>query len=159
MMNTRYIADTLEDIAFGRDKICFVSGPRQVGKTTLAKELLKIRGHGSYWNWDESVFRKQWTKNPNELISEFSVSPHKKKPLIIFDKIHKARFWKRTLKGLYDTLPYPVDMLVTGSARLDAFQKGSDSLMGRYILFHSDCTLCPSANSILQPDHSPRRMF
>jgi predicted AAA+ superfamily ATPase len=51
------------------------------------------------------------------------------------DEIHKARGWKRTLKGMFDTRPYPADVLVTGSARLNVYKKGGDSLLGRALHF------------------------
>ena len=54
------------------------------------------------------------------------------RPLIVLDELHKAKFWKKNLKGVYDTLDMPCDILVTGSARLNIYRKGSDSLLGRY---------------------------
>jgi len=56
----------------------------------------------------------------------------KETPIIVLDEIHKAKLWKRNLKGLFDTLENPTDILVTGSARLNVYKKGSDSLLGRY---------------------------
>jgi len=109
----------------------FISGPRQSGKTTLAKILLKDRGHGNYYNYDETEFRRAWTKDPK------SVVPIKEKatPIVVLDEIHKAKLWKRSLKGIYDTLDPKPDIIVTGSARLNVYKKGSDSLMGRYYHF------------------------
>ena len=109
-----------------------VSGPRQCGKTTLAKMLLKKRGAGTYYNWDEAEFRRTWTKKPSSLIP-----PARRGvvPLVILDEIHKDRLWKRNLKGLYDTLESPCDFLVTGSARLNVYRRGSDSMMGRFFHF------------------------
>ena len=112
--------------------MAFVSGPRQTGKTTLSKMLLKKRGAGAYFNWDETEFRRVWTKHPRSIIP-----PQKEGriPLLVLDEIHKAKLWKRTLKGLFDTLENPTDILVTGSARLNVYKKGSDSLLGRYFHF------------------------
>ena len=131
-MATRYLADSLEDLAFSGGKMAFISGPRQVGKTTLAKLLLKERGAGAYFNWDETEFRRIWVKHPKEAIPAFA---GKTKPILILDEIHKAKLWKRTLKGMYDTADPPIDFLVTGSARLNVYKKGSDSLLGRYLHF------------------------
>ncbi|MBS0349988.1 MAG: ATP-binding protein [Proteobacteria bacterium] len=114
--------------------MAFVSGPRQAGKTTMAKQLLKQRGAGHYYNWDELKFRRIWTKDPSQIIP-ISNSSSSVKPLIILDEIHKAKLWKRSLKGIYDTHEIPFDILVTGSARLNVYRKGSDSLMGRYYHF------------------------
>ncbi|MDQ3000122.1 MAG: ATP-binding protein [Fibrobacterota bacterium] len=131
-MKERYLSEIVKNLAFANHKMAFVSGPRQAGKTTFAKMLLKERGEGTYFNWDETEFRRAWTKHPKSTI------PTSKKggaPLVILDEIHKAKLWKRTLKGLFDTLEEPADLLVTGSARLNVYKKGSDSLLGRYFNF------------------------
>ncbi len=64
-----------------------------------------------------------------------SISSSEKKPLIVLDELHKAKSWKRSVKGLYDSQDDKYDFLVTGSARLNIYRKGSDSLMGRYYHF------------------------
>jgi len=132
MDKKRYLEPIITEICFSSGKMAFVSGPRQAGKTTMAKQLLKERKAGHYYNWDELKFRRLWAKDPSKVIPE---QPGAIKPLIILDEIHKAKFWKRSLKGLYDTLEIPCDILVTGSARLNVYRKGSDSLMGRYYHF------------------------
>lgn len=128
----RYLEALINEICFSADKMAFVSGPRQCGKTTMAKILLKQRGIGEYYNWDETKFRRQWTKDPYLILPNLA---GKIKPLIILDELHKAKLWKRSLKGLYDTQDSKCDILVTGSARLNIYRKGSDSLMGRYYHF------------------------
>lgn len=110
--------------------MAFVSGPRQVGKTTLAKVLLRARETGRYCTWDDVEFRRGWVKDPKRLVPE---GPGR--PLLVLDEIHKGRLWKRSLKGVYDTLERPADILVTGSARLNVYRRGSDSLVGRYLHF------------------------
>ncbi len=104
-------------------KMVFIGGPRQVGKTTLSKRLLqtKFRG-GEYFNWDadedrEAIRKKRWKSSS---------------PLIVFDELHKFTHWKRWIKGVYDVRPEGQQYLVTGSARLDVYRRGGDSLMGRY---------------------------
>ena len=108
-----------------------LSGPRQCGKTTLAKQLLAERGVGAYCNWDQVEFRRAWTKSPSSTLPKAGPAT----ALLILDEIHKAPGWKRSLKGLYDTLERPVDIVVTGSARLDVYRKGGDSLLGRHFAF------------------------
>ena len=132
MKYPRYLESSLIDICFKAEKMAFVSGPRQCGKTTMAKLLLKNRGDGAYFNWDEITFRRQWVKDPYLLIPN---TINHTKPLIILDELHKAKLWKRTLKGLYDTQDGKCDIIVTGSARLNVYRKGSDSLLGRYYHF------------------------
>ena len=99
----------------------FVAGPRQVGKTTLAKAL--PQGCQGYLNWDVVEDRDRILRR------EFPVSP-----LWIFDEIHKYRSWRNLLKGLYDARSPSQRILVTGSARLDLYRRGGDSLQGRYHL-------------------------
>lgn len=132
MRTIRYLEPELSDLCFKSGKMAFVSGPRQVGKTTFAKALLSERTAGAYYNWDEIKFRRLWVKDPTKLVSTIISSP---KPLFILDEIHKAKLWKRTLKGIYDTLEHPCDILVTGSAKLNVYRRGSDSLLGRYYHF------------------------
>ena len=104
------------------EKMVLLSGPRQVGKTTLARALLDRRGAGAYFSWDSRGDRKRI------LAAEWPPPPG----LLVFDELHKYRFWKRWLKGEFDTHREEYDFLVTGSARLDVYRKGGDSLQGRY---------------------------
>lgn len=131
-MKKRYLEKDIEQICFANHKMAFVSGPRQCGKTTMAKHLLHRRGIGNYFNWDEKKFRKIWAKDPSQIILN---TKEKTIPIVILDEIHKAKQWKKNLKGVYDTLENYCDILVTGSARLNTYRKGSDSLMGRYYHF------------------------
>ena len=106
-------------------KMVFISGPRQVGKTTLAKNLGQHFANPSYLNWDSRGDKKAI------LESTFEGGTR----LVIYDEIHKYRDWKNHLKGVYDTRKGEFAMLVTGSARLDLYQKGGDSLLGRYFYY------------------------
>ena len=102
-------------------KMVFLGGPRQVGKTTLAQGLLSDIEAG-YFNYDSPFDRKR--------MLDHDFSPRQK--LIVLDELHKHRNWRNTIKGLYDTKKQTHQFLVTGSARLDHFRKGGDSLLGRY---------------------------
>lgn len=115
--------------------MAFISGPRQIGKTTLAKMLMKDYDQFSYQNWDESTFRKIWTKSPNSVELFFNLAEKKQSRLLILDEIHKSKSWKQKLKGIYDHIGDLVNIVVTGSARLNVYNKGGDSLMGRYLHF------------------------
>jgi len=132
-MKKRYLHDLINTLAFGDHKMAFVSGPRQCGKTTLGRMLAKDHSRSEYYNWDNIEFRRIWTKSPHVIIPDSS-----RQPLIILDEIHKDRTWKRTLKGIYDTLQFKdglCDIFVTGSSRLNVYRRGSDSLLGRYVHF------------------------
>ena len=131
MLKSRYLKKFIEDLCFSSHKMAFISGPRQCGKTTLAKQMLRQRQGGQYFNWDEKGFRLAWTKHPLSTI-EVVEKNSKGTPIVILDEIHKAKSWKRNLKGVYDSLPNPLDIIVTGSAMLNTYRRGSDSLLGRY---------------------------
>lgn len=102
-------------------KMVFLSGPRQVGKTTLALSLRD--GRSGYLNWDVAEDRERLLKR--------ELPPAR---LWVFDEIHKYRSWRNYLKGLYDARRARRRMLVTGSARLEFYRFGGDSLQGRYHL-------------------------
>ena len=105
----------------------FLGDPRQVGKTTLAQSLIKKYqdGHPAYLNWDSDMDRRMIRKR------QWPAS----EPLIVFDEIHRLKTWRNFIKGVYDTLKNTHSFLVTGSARLDHFRNGGDSLLGRYFYY------------------------
>ena len=118
-VRVRYLeAQVRRDLA---RKMVFVAGPRQVGKTTLARRILGRRS--GYLNWDAAPDREAILRG--ELPSS---------NLWVFDEIHKYRLWRRFIKGLYDRRRPSQKILVTGSARLDFYRHGGDSLQGRYHL-------------------------
>lgn len=131
----RYINKQVLDTLEKESKMALISGPRQVGKTTLVKHLLAQKGAGSgYFNWDVESHRKSILRKPEDFWKEkFS---GKQKHCIALDEIHKYPRWKRFLKGLYDSVGRETEILVTGSGRLNVYQRGGDSLFGRYHLFH-----------------------
>ena len=103
-------------------KMVFVAGPRQVGKTTLAQSLISSPQH--YLNWDDDEDREKILKK------KFPTKPG----ILILDEIHKYRAWRNYLKGTFDKLRNYFKILVTGSAKLDIYRFGGDSLQGRYYL-------------------------
>lgn len=121
MLKNRYLASyIIEDL---KEKMVFIGGPRQVGKTTLCRNIVAshFRNH-AYFNWDNRADRKAITASswPGDT------------DLLIFDEIHKYRKWKGLIKGEYDKLKERYKFLITGSARLDLYRRGGDSLQGRY---------------------------
>lgn len=111
-------------------KMAFLSGPRQVGKTTLAKHYRERFGQGLYLNWDNVSHQKKILTDP--LFFEKENRDPEKPFLLIFDEIHKYRRWQNYLKGAYDDYKEEFRFLITGSGRLELFKKGGDSLLGRY---------------------------
>jgi uncharacterized protein len=111
-------------------KMAFVSGPRQVGKTTLARQYQTQFGQGLYLNWDIPTHQKRILTDP--LFFEKENRDPAKSFLVVLDEIHKYARWKNFLKGAYDQGQEDFRFLVTGSGRLELFKKGGDSLLGRY---------------------------
>lgn len=124
----RYIAALVDD-CLDRRKMAFVAGPRQVGKTTFAKHL--VGAQGEYFTWDLEAHRRMLLRAPDQFWTPHEVGRPSR---VVLDEIHKYPRWKRFLKGLYDTQRDELELVVTGSGRLDVYQKGGDSLFGRYEL-------------------------
>jgi predicted AAA+ superfamily ATPase len=121
---TRYSRQwIIEDL---KEKMVFVGGPRQVGKTTLALQCLGEKAqrpsHPAYLNWDDLGHRDRILRG--QLPS--------REPIVILDEIHKFVGWRNLVKGFYDRQKGAMAFLVTGSARLDHYRRGGDSLQGRY---------------------------
>lgn len=127
----RTIRATVLQVLRDFGKMAFVSGPRQVGKTTLAMDVRNDFTQGLSFNWDVITDQKRLLANP--YFFEGEQRDPRKPFLVIFDEIHKYARWKNYLKGAYDRHRGEFRFLVTGSGRLDLFKKGGDSLMGRYL--------------------------
>ena len=118
-------------------KMVFVAGPRQVGKTTLLGQLAQELGLGKvvHLNWDRREDQIPIRDIHSTFFKELVANAGGTRPLILFDEIHKYPKWKNFLKGYYDTFGKNLATFVTGSARLDIYRRGGDSLLGRYWLF------------------------
>lgn len=131
-----------------RKKIVLVSGPRQVGKTTMAKSLMAGSEY-DYLDFDNAEHRlaineKSWDR---------------RKPLVIFDELHKMTEWKVFLKGIFDVEGLPPALLVTGSAKLEAFKKLGDSLAGRFFSYRLHPFDVKEASSIMEPGEALSRLL
>jgi len=115
-------------------KMIFLSGPRQVGKTTFAQKIAEGFKNNLYFNWDIISQKRLLIQEPTffENINRKDESI----PLVIFDEIHKYSKWKNYLKGIYDEFAGDYKFLVSGSGRFDLYKKGGDSLAGRYFQLH-----------------------
>ena len=119
-MKARYLEPSIrEDV---NEKMVFLGGPRQVGKTTLARITASQFKSPTYLNWDSRPHRKtimntQWSPDTE---------------VLVFDELHKYRRWKNLIKGIWDTRSPGQKIIVTGSSRLDIYRRGGDSLQGRY---------------------------
>ncbi len=136
-MLKRALDELLEEHLADYRQMIFLTGPRQVGKTTTSLELSTERPDHYYFNWDNDDHRALILEGPNAIAFYANLDVLRKTlPVIVFDEIHKYRYWKRFLKGFFDTYEKKCRIIVTGSARLDVYKRGGDSLMGRYFLYH-----------------------
>lgn len=144
-MKKRYLTDKI--VSDLKEKMVLIAGPRQVGKTTLGKSIGQhYLSPSTYLNWDYQPDRK------NIINHEFPADSK----LLIFDELHKYKQWKNYIKGIFDKYKEIFHILVTGSARLDIYRKGGDSLMGRYhhyILHPFSLAEILELNSVQKPFH------
>lgn len=118
--HTRYLESAIRDDL--RHKMVFLGGPRQVGKTTLARSISSHYQQPAYLNWDNpehrgAILKLRWKADAD---------------MLIFDELHKYLRWKSLIKGIWDTRGNDEHIMVTGSSRLDIYRRGGDSLLGRY---------------------------
>jgi len=123
IMKRQIYQTVLDDL---KRKMVFITGPRQVGKTFLARDIQQSFSRTVYLNNDDiddarTIKNREWPLNTE---------------LVVLDEIHKMKDWKNYLKGTFDTRRDRQTFLVTGSARLDTFRQTGDSLAGRYFLHH-----------------------
>ncbi len=125
MNKKRYLTQYIDQLL--ARKMIFIGGPRQVGKTTLSLQYLTPSSakNDQYLNWDRAT-------DKSKILSDQIPLTGKR---IVFDEIHKYKYWRNLLKGIYDKYHEDHEIIVTGSARLDYFRKGGDSLLGRYRYF------------------------
>lgn len=119
-MKSRYLTQVIQDDL--NKKMVFLGGPRQVGKTTLARSIAELELRHTYMNWDNpqhrlAITRQQWPPDTN---------------CLVFDEIHKYEPWKNLIKGMWDTRINQEKFIVTGSSKLDIYRASGDSLQGRY---------------------------
>lgn len=125
----RLYTSVLRDHLERHRQMALISGPRQVGKTTVCRSL-----SDAYLNWDNADDRRHLLRGPASLADALKLDRLRaKRPVAVLDELHKYTKWKALLKGFFDTHGDRVRLLVAGSSRLDVFRRGGDSLMGRYL--------------------------
>jgi predicted AAA+ superfamily ATPase len=146
-MLARHLSALAFSTQWGR-QMRLIMGPRQVGKTTIAKHQLSVTHSDSlYFLWDRREVRKRYKEN--ELFFTEEALKVRGTPWICFDEIHKMTGWKNILKAIYDETGDRFHFIVTGSAKLSTLRRSGDSLAGRYSAFHLfPLTLAEAANSV-----------
>ena len=128
----RFYKALLADHLERHRQMALVSGPRQVGKTTTCRSV-----SDQYLNWDNADDRRLLLRGPAALAEALQLERLRAQPPVTtLDELHKYTKWKGLLKGFFDSYGDRVHLIVTGSSRIDVFRRGSDSMMGRYFLYH-----------------------
>lgn len=132
-MRPRVYQSILADHLQRRRQMAFVSGPRQVGKTTTCRSAVE---GARYLSWDDLDDRRRILRGPAAVLEDLGLDVLEPgPPVLVLDEIHKYARWKTLLKGLFDKHGDRLRVIVTGSSRLDVYRRGGDSLMGRYLLY------------------------
>ncbi|MEK7655034.1 MAG: AAA family ATPase [Pseudomonadota bacterium] len=133
-------------------KMAFLCGPRQVGKTTIAKSIMNNYDQSLYLNWDYPPDRQKITGQIDKVGEQLTAAGLDQKPgLLVLDELHKLKTWKNLVKGFFDHWNASIHIIVTGSAQLNAFSRGGDSLMGRYFMY----TIHPISAREMLPTSQP----
>lgn len=118
------------------EQMLFLSGPRQVGKTTIAQTAKQYTNNYLYLNWDNEKLRQIILSGEDEICRQLNVHTLTDQPaILVLDELHKFKDWKNFLKGFYDVYKGKIKIIVTGSAKLNIYKAGGDSLMGRYLFY------------------------
>jgi uncharacterized protein len=138
----RYLYDPIKKDLL--KKMVILTGPRQVGKTWLAKALMPKFLSPQYLNYDNIADAR---------IIDAQAWPLKS-DLLILDEIHRRREWKKFVKGVFDTRVENQAILLTGSARLDTYRQSGDSLAGRYFPMRLNPISVRELQDTLPPDEA-----
>lgn len=124
----RFYENLLAERLGAERQMAFVSGPRQVGKTTIGRALAQ-----SCYSWDNVTFKRAVLAGPDAVAELAGVRLLSSSlPVLLFDELHRFLRWKPFIKGFFDDYGESARLIVTGSARMDIYRRGGDSLMGRY---------------------------
>lgn len=127
----RKIQENIEKSLF-KGKIIIVYGARQVGKTTMVKEIQKNLFKDSlYFNCDEPDIRAIFTNRTSTELKSFLGD----KKLIIIDEAQRVKDIGLTLKLIIDTYP-KIQIIATGSSSFDLSNRVVEPLTGRKYEFY-----------------------
>lgn len=130
-------------------QMAFLTGSRQVGKTTIAEQCSDRQ---NYLNWDNWEHSEIILSGPKRVAEYMGLSLLKERvPVVVFDEIHKYSKWKSFLKGFFDVYQSYSKIIVTGSGRLNVYKRGGDSLMGRYFVYNINPL---TISELINPDFS-----
>ena len=139
------------DSKIGKGKVLLLIGPRQVGKTTLLKNILtsiSSEKKVQFWNCDESDVRQFLSEANSAKLKSFVGNSD----FIVIDEAQRVKDIGLTIKLLHDSFPN-VQLAVTGSSSLDLSNSINEPLTGRkfeYNLFPFSTNELVSHTSMLE---------
>ncbi|MBR6587518.1 MAG: ATP-binding protein [Kiritimatiellae bacterium] len=139
-------------------QMVFVSGPRQVGKTTMCEAVAS-----TYLSWDDEDVRRAIQSGQRAVADKYALNvAAESEKVLVYDEIHKYSKWKQFLKGFYDLYGRNLRIVATGSAKMDVYKKGGDSMMGRYFPYRMHPLSVAELLDVSIPDErivrSPKRL-
>ena len=139
-------------------QMVFVSGPRQVGKTTMCEAVAS-----TYLSWDDEDVRRAIQSGQRAVADKYALNVAvESEKVLVYDEIHKYSKWKQFLKGFYDLYGRNLRIVATGSAKMDVYKKGGDSMMGRYFPYRMHPLSVAELLDVSIPDErivrSPKRL-
>ena len=127
----RFLLSQIEN-SLQAGKVTVLYGPRQVGKTTLVKDLMdKLPLRSKFVNADELVYREVLASQSSQRLGELLGDAE----LLVIDEAQRVPEIALNLKILVDTFPQ-AKIIATGSASFDLASKISEPLTGRKLTFN-----------------------
>ncbi len=128
----------IERLAGKRRFIQVLAGPRQTGKTTLARQVMEaVQWPHRYASADEPALKdRSWLETQWELARHLlKKSPGKNRVLLILDEVQKIPGWSESVKRLWDedtAENRPIYVMILGSSPLLVQRGLTESLAGRF---------------------------
>ncbi len=122
-----YIKRQIEELFLetsGCFKAVLLTGPRQVGKTSMLKHLQKMTGERTYVSMDDDAHRRIAREDPALFFQMF-------KPPMIIDEVQKAPELFEQIKLICDESEENGLFWLTGSQKFELLKKASETLTGR----------------------------
>ena len=113
-----------------KGKVIIIYGPRQVGKTTLVKDIIDQQSGSLYLNCERSNVLELLKSGNLERIRSYIGNTR----LVVFDEAQKVPKIGELLKLLIDTYP-EIQYLATGSSSFNLISELSEPLTGRNVKF------------------------
>lgn len=136
MFQRSHLQQLIKRVNEPRRFIQVVLGPRQVGKTTLVRQLLaKINFQSNYVSADDAASNPLWLNQQWDLARLKCRASEGGEFLLVVDEIQKINDWSEKVKALWDEDTYKglqLKVILLGSSRLLLQQGLTESLAGRF---------------------------